>query len=35
MTYDVSVGGAYAIGKKATPLANINDSDVVIVCMGV
>lgn len=35
MSYDVSTGGAYAIGKAATATAAINDADVVVVCMGV
>ncbi len=35
MTYDVSVSGAYAIGKTATAVGAINDSDIVVVCMGV
>ena len=35
MSYDVTTGGAYAIGKAATATAAISDADIVVVCMGV
>ena len=35
LVYDVTVSGAYAIGKPSTATALINDADIVVVCMGV